>query len=221
MRPMATRLLGRILRGASAPERTAFAARILPALERAVPRTPGGAAFVRSSCADESWASRYLAGRAIGRMVPDFIPADEAWARLLDLSGDKVTPVREAVPFGLAEVVRRAPKVEADLERLVADSAAPSSARKAALRSLVLLAVDPETAEFADRLLAVAARAGGSMAAGVGPVIIGRGISARDPRRAAEILDRWSASDDAVLQNQASLARRRVASVGQNRDRCG
>lgn len=182
---------------------------MLPVLDRAVPRTRSGAEFARASCAERCWAARYLAARTIGRMVPDLVGVAEAWARLLELAADEVAAVREGAAFGVAEVVSRCPSEVAQLERLVVDTAAPPASRKAALRSLIPLATDPGTAELAERLLVAAARAGGWVAAGVGPVIVGRGIGRRDPERASKILAEWSASDDAVLREQAARALRR------------
>ena len=203
-------LLRRVLRRASSAEHAGFAARILPALDGAVPRTRSGAEFVRASCADQYWAARYLAARTLGRMVPDLIGVEEAWGCLLGLAADEVAAVREGAAFGVADVVSRCPGEAARLERLVVDTAAPSAGRKVALRSLIPLATDPCTAELAERLLAAAARAGGWVAAGVGPLIVGRGIRGRDPQRAARILGAWATSDDAVLRDQAARARRRM-----------
>jgi hypothetical protein len=204
-----TRLLRWVLRRASCPEHLGFAARILPRLEGAIPRTETGAEFVRSSCADPHWAARYVAARSIGRMAPDLLQPAEVWDRLLELAEDHVAAVREGVPFGLAEVVRRCPTTQGRLERLIVDTSAPARERKAALRSLVILAIGTETSECAERLLSAAARAGGRGAAGVGPVIIGRGIGRRDPERALRILAEWSAGDDPVLREQAARALRR------------
>lgn len=207
--PGTNRLLRWVLRRASSPEHLGFAARILPRLDRAIPRTATGAEFVRLSSTDGHWAARYLAARSMGRMAPDLVEVEEAWSWLLELARDQVVAVREGVPFGLAELVQRCPTTATRLERLLLDAAAPPRERKAALRSLVILAVTPETAELAERLLPAAARAGGWVAAGVGPVIIGRGIGRRDPQRASKILAEWSASDDAVLREQAARALRR------------
>jgi len=207
--PGTARLLKWVLRRASSPEHLGFAARILPRLGGAIPRTETGAEFVRLSCTAEDWAARYLAARSIAHMTPDLIATAEVWGRLLGLARDQVAAVREGVPFGIAEVVQRCPIAATRLECLLVDTAAPSQERKAALRSLVILAVAPGTAELAERLLHAAARAGGSVAAGVGPVIVGRGIGRRDPERAFKILTDWLASDDPVLREQASRAMRR------------
>ena len=209
--PLTGRLLRRVLRRASSPEHAGFAARVLPVLDGAVPRSPSGAEFLHSSCTDEHWAARYLAARSLPRMVPDLIGFEETWALLLGLACDPVVAVREGVPFGLAGVVQRCPEAVAPLKRLIVDSTAASAERKAALRSLILLAVDPGTADVSEGLLRAAAHAGGWVTAGVGPVIIRRGIASRDPERATEILREWLDSGDPVLQEQATRALRPVA----------
>jgi hypothetical protein len=201
-------LLNWSLTRASAAGGEAFAARGLTRLERAVPRTARGAALVRALCTDERWAARYLAARTVGRMAPDLIPVEEAWERLLTFADDAHRAVRDGAAFGIAELVAHAPEATEDLERLLGDAATPRAARRAALRSLVLLAVRPETAHAGARLLRLAALAGGGTARGVGAVILGRGIAARDPGRALGIARDWAASDEPELRAQAERALR-------------
>jgi hypothetical protein len=201
-------LLSWSLTRASAPGGEAFAARSLPRLQRAVPRTERGAALASALSTDERWAARYLAARVLARMAPDLVPADAAWERLVALARDDHRAVREGASYGFAELVVRVPPAAERLERLLTDGAADSTARRAALRSLVVLAVQPETAELGARLLRSTARGHERLARGVGAVILGRGIAARDPERAMQIVRDWLASGDPVLRAQAERALR-------------
>ncbi len=208
---MRRRLLDWALTRAGGPDGAAVAA-LLPQLERAVPATPGGAALVRELCEDPRWPARHLAGRVLGRMVPAGAMAPpEAWERLLVLAADPSPLVRESVPHGMAALVRAAPEAGALLEQLLEDAAAPIGRRRAAARSLVLLALDPETAEEAARLLSVAARAEGGVARGIGAVVLGRGIGRRDPVLARRIAETWRADGHPVLADQAGRALRQLA----------
>jgi hypothetical protein len=201
-------LLSWSLTRASAPGGEAFAARSLQRLQRAIPRTERGAALASELATDERWAARYLAARVLARMAPDLVPADAAWERLVALARDDRRAVREGASYGFAELVVRVPPAAEWLERLLTDGAADSTARRAALRSLVVLAVEPETAELGARLLGGAARGDERLARAVGAVILGRGIAARDPERAMQIIREWLASGDPVLRAQAERALR-------------
>ena len=93
------------------------------------------------------------------------------------------------------------------LEQLLTDTRAHRAERRAALRSLVVLAVTPSTAGVAEHLLAGAARMG---VPGVGALIIGRGVAQRDPDRAEGILRDWSSSPHPALREQAARAQRGI-----------
>lgn len=202
-------LLDRALTRASAPGGEGYAAAMLPRLERTVPRTPLGAALVRSLCTDERWAARYLAARALAGLAPAHVEPAEAWECLLALARDPLAAVRQGAAWGLGTLVIRAREQTAPwLERLLADPDAQRSERKAALRSLVVLALEPATSELAERLLRRTALAPDPLARGVW-VLVSRGIGARDPQRAQAILDTWSASEQSALREQAARAQRR------------
>ncbi|HUR85478.1 MAG TPA: hypothetical protein VMY78_09045 [Solirubrobacteraceae bacterium] len=204
---MKHRLLEWTLTKASGPDGDRYAA-MLPRMERSVPRTERGVELVRRLCEDERWAARYLAARAVGRMVPDLIEVDEAWRRLLAMAVDESPIVREAVPVGIAALVQREPSAGERLERLLDDGAAPRLARRAGLRSLVALTLSPGTRALGERLLRAAALAGPDAHHGVGAVILGRGIGARDPEHARRIAAEWAASPEAPLREQAARASR-------------
>jgi hypothetical protein len=131
---------------------------------------------------------------------------DEAWERLLALAADAEALVREAAPHGLGELLLRAPGAADRLERLVRDAGAPRLARRAAVRSLIVVA--PVEGELAARLLRSAALADGDASRGVGAVILGRGIGARDPEWARQLAHQWAASDEPVLREHARRALR-------------
>lgn len=204
---MGHRLLERMLTKASAPEGATYAA-MLPRLERTVTRTRSGADLVRRLCDDERWSARYLAGRTLGRMVPDLVETDEAWRRLLTLAIDDSPFVREAVPVGIASLVERDPSSGERLEQLLADPAAPRLERRAALRSLVPLTLSPATQALGERLLRAAALADAGINQGVGAILLGRGIGARDPEHARRIAAEWAASAETPLRRQAARALR-------------
>lgn len=196
-----------VLTRACEPGGTRFAA-MLPRLDRAVPCTRAGAERVRALCDDERWSARYVAGRALGRMAPEPIDAGEVWERLLRLAHDDSSFVREAVPFGIAALVERAPSAAQPLERLLTDAAAPRAERRAALRSLVLLAPAAATRDLGARLLRAAAMQDSGINCGVGAVILGRGIGARDPALARRIAQDWSESAEPALRRQGARALR-------------
>ena len=201
-------LLSWSLTKASAPGEEAFAASCLPRLERAVPRNRRGAALARNLVGDERWAARYVGARALGRLAPEPIAVDEAWAGLLTLAGDRERTVREGAAAGLAELVTRAPETAPRLERVLTDPAAGAGARRAAVRSLIVLSVQPQTAELGARLLRAAALAGDRSGRGLGAGVIGRGIAAQDRDRALGIAREWAASAEPALRAQGERALR-------------
>ncbi len=200
-------LLGWMLGRAAAPGGESFAV-MLPRLEGAVPRTPTGAQMARELCADDRWPARHLAGRVLGRFPADTLDPGEAWSRLLALAGDEHPVVREGVPFGLAELAAREPAVAERLEGLLTGAEAPRAARRAALRSLVTLVADPATRAAGERLLRVSALADAGINRGVGAVILGRGIAARDPELALRIAHEWANAPEPALRRQAARALR-------------
>jgi hypothetical protein len=204
---MRHRLLEWALTRASQPESAQYAA-MLPRMERSVPRSPSGAELVLRLCDDERWAARFLAARALGRMVPDLVAADDAWRRLLALAADDAPVVREAVPVGMAAVVAREPAAGERLERLLFDTAAPWLARRAAVRSLVPLTLSPATEALGERLLRAVALADADISRGTGAVVLGRGIGARAPEHARRIAEEWAASGEEPLRRQAARALR-------------
>lgn len=203
-------LLSWSLTKASAPGEEAFAASCLPRLERAVPRNRRGAALARNLIGDERWAARYVGARALGRLAPEPIALDEAWAGLLTLAGDRERTVREGAAAGLAELVTRVPEAAPRLERVLTDPAADADAgaRRAAVRSLIVLSVQPQTAELGARLLRAAALAGDRSGRGLGAGVIGRGIAAQDRDRALGIAREWAASAEPALRAQGERALR-------------
>jgi len=201
-------LLSWSLTKASAPGEEAFAASCLPRLERAVPRNRRGAALARNLVGDERWAARYVGARALGRLAPEPITVDEAWAGLLTLAGDRERTVREGAAAGLAELVTRVPEAAPRLERVLTDPAADVGARRAAVRSLIVLSVQPQTAELGARLLRAAALAGDRSGRGLGAGVIGRGIAAQDRDRALGIAREWAASAEPALRAQGERALR-------------
>jgi hypothetical protein len=200
-------LLGWMLGRAAAPDGARFAA-MLPRLEGAVPRTAAGAQMAREMCSDERWSARYLAGRVLGRFPPEALDPDDAWTRLLALAGDEHTVVREAAPFGLAALAAREPATAERMAVLLTDAGAPRAARRAALRSLVPLVVDPPTRAAGERLLREAALTDAGINRGVGAVILGRGIAARDPELALRIAHEWENSPEPALRRHAARALR-------------
>jgi hypothetical protein len=201
------RLLDWTLTKASEPTGGKYAA-LLPRMERSVPRTRRGADLVRRLCEDERWAARFLAARALGRMVPDLVDVDNAWRLLLMLAVDDSPLVREAVPVGIASLVERQPSASERLERLLNDGTAPRLARRAGLRSLVPLTLGSGTHALGERLLRAAALAGPELHQGIGAVIVARGIGARDPEHARRIAAEWAASTEVPLRRQAARALR-------------
>jgi hypothetical protein len=198
-------LLEHALDRACGPSGARFAA-ILPRLARTVPATPAGARLVRELCADPRWAARHLAGRSLPRLVPAAMPLDEAWERLIALAADEEALVREAAPHGLGELALASPEAAGRLERLIEDAGAPRLARRAAVRSLIV--VVPVDEQLAARLLRTAALAGDGAGRGVGAVVLGRGLGARDPGWARRLAEEWAASDEPVLREQARRALR-------------
>ncbi|MEA2250217.1 MAG: hypothetical protein QOI62_3193 [Solirubrobacteraceae bacterium] len=200
---MRRRLLNRLLTRASAPGDTGLASQVLPSLARAVPRTPSGARLVRELHADDRWAARYLAARVIPRFVPDHLAADEAWHLLLRLADDDAAVVRQGAAFGLGELAIAESDARTLLERLLDDAARPRAQRRAALRSLTLLAVTPSTEDLAERLLRDAVLADEGLAPGA-EVVVTRGIGPRDRERALEILRGWVASSEPILRRHGA-----------------
>jgi hypothetical protein len=98
------------------------------------------------------------------------------------------------------------------LERLLGDPAAPRAQRRAALRSLVLLAVTPATAQVAERLLRDVALDDERLGPGAEAVVT-RGVGTRDPARARAILGSWAASPELVLRRRGTRGLERLTEM--------
>jgi hypothetical protein len=196
---MRRRMLRWALDRAEREENTAFAAVTLPRLERSIPATDKGAQLVRSLVDDERWTGRYVGALALPRFVPERVPAADAWALLLRLAADCSAIVRQGAAIGVGRLVIRAPSELDRLERLLVNPEAPLAERRAALRSLVVVAETEETVATAERLLRRTVLCQDRLAASVGTIVT-RGLGARDPGRALMMLRDWAQSDNEALR---------------------